>query len=39
MTDIKPKGDHYVLIIDGDEIAEGSYRDCKEELEQIDKEI
>lgn len=32
-TEIKRKGDHYVLIINGEEIAEGSYEDCVEERE------
>lgn len=35
MTEIKPKGDHYVLLFNGVEICEGSYRDCMEEREDI----
>ena len=33
MSEIKPKGDHYVLLIDGEEVIEGSYRECQEERE------
>jgi len=33
MSEIKPKGDHYVLLIDGEEVAEGTYRECQEERE------
>lgn len=35
MTEIKPKGDHYVLIINGEEICEGTYRECIEEREEM----
>lgn len=35
MSEIKPKGDHYVLLIDGEEVAEGTYRECMEEREDI----
>lgn len=34
MSEIKPKGDHYVLLIDGEEVAEGTYRECMEEREE-----
>lgn len=32
-TEIKRKGDHYVLLINGEEVAEGTYKDCVEERE------
>lgn len=32
-TEIKPKGNHYVLIVNGEEVCEGTYKECKEERE------
>lgn len=35
MSEIKSKGDHYVLIINGEEICEGTYEECIEEREEM----
>lgn len=31
MSEIKRKDDHYVLVVNGDEIMEGTYEECREE--------